>query len=115
MRMISCLSLVIFAFLCALFVSPLFAAENSQASGPPPTESTLEKNKAEILRDIDLFEESLHRAKGCISEAKTPEQIQSCREEETVRKFQQVQDKLNEIGMSRDERRMHELRRGLYP
>ena len=91
-------------FLCGGFIYSSVSAEE------PQNKSTLEKNKTEILNDIELFEHSVHNTRSCISEAKTPEEMRRCSTEETLMKYQRIQDDLLEIGMSADERRMLELR-----
>jgi NhaP-type Na+/H+ and K+/H+ antiporter len=106
MSFIRCLYLILAAliFLCAPFInSPLSAEE-------PQNQSTVEKNKAEILKDIDLFEESLHKSKSCISQATTKAEMEKCRMDEAILRFQKVEDMLSEIGMSMEERRMYMLR-----
>ncbi len=91
-------------FLSAFFINSSLSAQESQ------DQSAVEKNKTEILRDMDLFEQSLHKAKSCISEAYTPDEMEKCRMDEAILRFQKVQDMLSEIGMTEEERRMHELR-----
>ena len=90
------------ALLCAFFIHPASSEE-------PQKTSTLEKNKAEIIGSLEKFEHSLKVAKGCIDEAETESELQRCRESIKVRHFQEVQEKLNEIGLSPDERRMRRL------
>lgn len=93
-----------FVLISVLFIVHPVAAEETGK------ESTVEKNKTEILKDIELFEQSLHNIKSCISRARTAEEINKCRMDETARRFQKVQDMLNEIDMTREERRLYELR-----
>ncbi|MCX5718382.1 MAG: hypothetical protein NT055_00185 [Nitrospirae bacterium] len=88
--------------LCAFFIHPVSSEE-------PQKTSTLEKNKANIIGSIENFEQSLKVAKGCIDEAETESELQRCRESIKIRHFQEVQEKLNEIGLSPDERRMRSL------
>ena len=90
------------ALLCAFFIHPASSEE-------PQKTSTLEKNKTEIIGSLEKFESSLKVAKGCISEAETDLEMQRCRESIKIRHFQEVQEKLNEIGLSPDERRMRSL------
>ncbi|MGO9015081.1 MAG: hypothetical protein ACLQF0_08880 [Dissulfurispiraceae bacterium] len=91
-------------FLCGGFIYSSVSAEE------PKDKSTLEKNKTEILNDIELFEHSAHSTRSCVSEAKTPEELRRCPTEESIQKYQRIQDDLLEIGMTPDERRMFELR-----
>lgn len=88
--------------LCAFFIHPVSSEE-------PQKISTLEKNKAEIIGSIEKFEQSLKVAKGCISEAETDAELQRCRESIKIRHFQEVQEKLSEIGLTWEERRMKRL------
>lgn len=91
-------------FLCGGFIYSSVSAEE------PKDKSTLEKNKTEILNDIELFEHSVHTTRSCVSEAKTPEELRRCPTEETMQKYQRIEDDLTEIGMTPDERKMYELR-----
>ena len=90
------------ALLSVLFISPASSEEPQQTS-------TLEKNKKEIIGSLEKFEHSLKVAKGCISEAETEIEMQRCRESIKIRHFQEVQDKLNDLGLSPDERRMRSI------
>ena len=96
----SCLMSI--ALLCVLFI-------HSASSEEPQKTSVLEKNKAEIIGSLEKFEHSLKVAKGCIAEAETDLELQRCHESIKIRHFQEVQDKLDEIGLSPDERRMKRL------
>jgi hypothetical protein len=98
------LFLLAVVFLCGGFIYSSVSAEESE------NKSTIEKNKEEILKDIELFEHSVHSTRSCISEAKTPEELTRCRMDEITIKFQKVQDDMSEIGMTPEERRMYELR-----
>ncbi len=91
-------------FLCGGFINSTASAEE------PKDKSTLEKNKTEIIKDIELFEHSANDTRSCVSEAKTPEELRRCPSGETMEKYQRIQDDLLEIGMSPDEVRMFELR-----
>ena len=83
----------------------------SPASAEDPQEkSTLEKNKTQILNDIELFEHSTQSIRSCVAEAKTPEELNRCRTDEAMKKYQQIQDDMTEIEMSPEQRRMYELR-----
>ncbi len=94
-----------FIFLCLFSVHSAISEEASQQ------EPAIEKNKKEILSNIELFEHSLHTTKSCVSQAKTVEELEQCRiDEKATMKLQRAQDMMNEIGMSPEERRMHELR-----
>lgn len=95
---------LLFIFTCAIFVHvPGYAEE-------PQNDSSLEKNKKEILNDIELFERNILTTKSCISQARTADELKRCRVDEARIKFQRVQDDLTEIGMTREERRLYELR-----
>ncbi len=87
-----------------VYVNPAVCAEQSQ------DESTVEKNKKEILKDIDLFEHGLHSTKSCVSEAKTIEELEQCRMDVRSIKLERAFDMLQEIGMTPEERRLYELR-----
>jgi hypothetical protein len=91
-------------FLSAFFINSSLSAQE------PQNQSAVEKNKTEILRDMDLFEQSLHKSKSCISEAGNAAEMQKCRMDEAILRFQKVQDMLSEIGMTVEERRMNRLR-----
>ncbi len=91
-------------FLCGGFIYSTVSAEE------PQDKTALEKNKAEILNDIELFEHSASSTRSCVSEARTDDELMRCRADETMKKYQKVQDDLSEIGMSPEERRMYELR-----
>lgn len=94
-------------FFVSLFVMFINSVAIAQEAGD---ETAIDKNKKEILRDLDLFQQSLNRTRGCISEAMTPAELERCRMDEAALKFQAIQDSLNEIGMSPEERRLYELR-----
>ena len=93
-----------FVFLFVIFINSSVMAEE------PQDETPIIKNKTEILSNIDLFEQSLHKTKSCISEAKTAADLEKCRMDEAESRFQKVQEMLSEIGMTHDERRLNELR-----
>ena len=103
-----CLFLSGLIFACCVAVNPAVSAEQSQE------ESTVEKNKKEILKDIDLFEQGLHRTKSCVSEAKTIEELEQCRMDERSLKLERAFDMMQEIGMTPEERRLYELRPERY-
>lgn len=99
------LIVLFFVFLCVFFVRPSISEEPSQKN------TTFEQNKAEILRDVDIAEHSLKAAKGCISGAKTSEELNKCQMDETTMRFQKVQEMISEMGMSWEERRLKRLGR----
>jgi len=90
------------ALLCVFLICPASSEE-------PQKISTLEKNKAEIIGSIENFEQSLKVAKGCIAEAETETELERCRESIKIKAFQEVQEKLSEIGLTWEERRMKRL------
>ncbi len=98
------LFLLAVVFLCGGFIHSTVSAEE------PQDQSTLEKNKTEILNDIELFEHSANSTRSCVSEARTHDELMRCRTDETMKKYQRVQDDMSEIGMTPEERRMYELR-----
>ncbi len=98
------LFLLTVVFLCGGFINFAVLAEESQ------DKSTLEKNKTEILNDIELFEHSANSTRSCVAEAKTHDELMRCHADETLKKYQKVQDDMSEIGMTPEERRMYELR-----
>ena len=98
------LFLVAVIFLSGGFIQSTVSAEESQ------DKSTLEKNKTEILNDIELFERSANSTRSCVSEDRTHDELMRCHTDETKKKYQRVQDDMTEIGMTPEERRMNELR-----
>ena len=90
--------------LFAVFFNSAVMAEDSTE------EAAVDKNKKEILKDIDLFQQSLNKTRSCVSEAKSAADIEKCSLGETTIRFQAIQDILNEIGMRPEERRLYELR-----
>lgn len=91
------------AFSCFFFVSPTFSEDQA------PDSTTFEQGKTHIIENIETLLEDLHRTRGCVSGAKTSVELEQCRKEMKIRNFQEVQDKLSEMGMSMEERRMKKL------
>lgn len=89
------LGLTISVFACAFFVHSSFSQD-----------SALEQNKAHILEDIESLQQGLYKTKECVGEARTSIDLERCRELTKIRRFEEVQDKLFEMGMSREERRL---------
>lgn len=81
--------------LCAFAAQPVFSEDKN-----------LEKSKTQILEDIETLRAGLFKTKECVVEAKTEAELERCREATKIRRFEEVQDKLFEIGMSREDRRM---------
>ncbi|BCB97167.1 hypothetical protein JZK55_20890 [Dissulfurispira thermophila] len=81
--------------LCTFAAQPVF-----------PEDKNLEKSKTQILEDIETLRAGLFKTKECVVEAKTEAELERCREATKIRRFEEVQDKLFEMGMSREERRM---------
>lgn len=69
-------------------------------------EKDIEKSKAEILQNIETLQTGLFKTKECVIEAKTEEELLRCKEALRIRKFEEIQDMLFEMGMSREERKM---------
>jgi hypothetical protein len=69
-------------------------------------ESSIEQNKAHILEDIETLQKGLRKTKDCVTQARTAADLERCREAEKIKRFEEVQDKLFEMGMSREERKM---------
>lgn len=69
-------------------------------------EKDIEKSKTEILQNIETLQTGLFRTKECVIEAKTEEELLRCKEALKIRKFEEIQDMLFEMGMSREERKM---------
>lgn len=69
-------------------------------------EKDIEKSKAEILQSIEALQIGLFKTKECVIEAKTEEELLRCKEALKIRKFEELQDMLFEMGMSREERKM---------
>ncbi|MFA5354991.1 MAG: hypothetical protein WC291_12240 [Thermodesulfovibrionales bacterium] len=97
-------ALTAFAFACAFAVLTFagYASSAEKAAG----ESTLEKNKTEIIEDIGVLEKGLFKTRECVYGAQTPQEIERCREHLRTIQFQKVQQELNEMGMTREERKM---------
>lgn len=94
-KIASYLSLIIFVFGFVFFVHPSFSQD-----------SALEQNKAHILEDIESLQQGLYKTKECVGEARTSVDLERCRELTKIKRFEEVQDKLFEMGMSREERRL---------
>jgi len=99
-----CFVLVTLVFSGAFFVPSSFSEEASP-------HSSIEKERSEMLKDIETLERRLEVTRGCLERAKTEAELKQCREEEKVRQFYEVIDKLSEIGMSVEERRIKRLER----
>lgn len=69
-------------------------------------EKDIEKSKTEILQNIETLQTGLFKTKECVIEAKTEEELLRCKEALKIRKFEEIQDMLFEMGMSREERKM---------
>ena len=95
-----CLSLISLFFFCAFFVHSSFSEEAS-----------LEKEKSGLIKDIETLGRGLEITRGCLERATTEIELRQCREEEKVRQYYEVIDKLSEIGMSVEERRSKRLGR----
>jgi hypothetical protein len=100
----------IYVVLAAL-VFPWAFFLHSLSSEEASSRSSIEKEKTEILKDIETLERRLEVTRGCLEQAKTDLELRQCREEEKVRQFYEVIDKLSEIGMSAEERRIKRLER----
>jgi hypothetical protein len=98
------LYLSLFIFSCALLIHIPGYAEESK------NDSSLDKNKQEILNDLELFEHNINSTKSCVSQARTDDELKKCRIDETRIKFQRVQDDLIELDMTPQQRRLYELR-----
>lgn len=81
--------------LCAFAAPPVFSEDKN-----------LEKSKTQILENIETLRTGLFKTKECVVEAKTEAELERCREATKIRRFEEVQDKLFEMGMGREERRM---------
>ncbi len=84
-----------FILLSVFFIQPVFSED-----------SALDQNKTQILEDIGIILEGMYKTKACVTEARTLAELEKCREEVKMMRFQEVQDKLSEIGMSREERQL---------
>lgn len=89
------LTLMFLAIMGVLFVNPAFGEEKD-----------LHKSKTQILEDIETIQAGLFKTKECVIEAKTEEELQRCKESLKIRKFEELQEMLFEMGMSREERKM---------
>lgn len=89
------LSLSVFAFVSVFFVHPSFSQD-----------SALEQNKTHILEDIESLQQGLYKTKECVGEARTSADLERCRELTKIKRFEEVQDRLFEMGMSREERKL---------
>jgi hypothetical protein len=84
---------------------------HSSLSEEVSSPSSIDKERNEMLRDLESFERRLEVTRGCLERATTEAELRQCREEEKVRQFYEVIDKLSEIGMTPEERRMKRLER----
>lgn len=75
-------------------------------SGEAEKKSVIDQNKTQIIEDIETLQRGLLKTKECVSEAVTSVELERCREINKIKKFEEVQDKLFEMGMSREERRL---------
>lgn len=96
--------LAAFVFSRAFFLHSAFSEEAAP-------HSSVEKERTEMLKDIEILERRLEVTRGCLERARTETELKQCREEEKVRQFYEVIDKLSEIGMSVEERRIKRLDR----
>ncbi|MCI0469238.1 MAG: hypothetical protein L0Y62_04145 [Nitrospirae bacterium] len=98
---------IVFTLFVVVFaISAAFALSQEM----PKKDSTVEQAKKEIIEDVIAIEEGLSLLRGCVAGAKTAVELEECRKELKIKRFQEVQDKLSEMGMSREERR---LKKGL--
>lgn len=72
-------------------------------------EASVEKEKSELIKDIDTLGKGLEVTKGCVAQARTEEDLRKCREEERIRRYYEVLDRLSEMGMPLQERRIKNL------
>jgi hypothetical protein len=84
--------LVLFIF---SFVNPVFSEEKD-----------LEKSKLEILEALETIQVGVFKTKECVIEARTEEELLRCKEALKMRKFEELQEMLSEMGMTREERKM---------
>lgn len=94
-----CLFIALF-FLSSFFVHPALSEEPSKGETP------LEQNREEIIKNIEDLEHGLRMTRGCVSEAKTSEELAKCHEKTKLKRYEEVQDKLFELGKSWEERRI---------
>lgn len=85
-----------------LFLSPVLFVSSASSEDRP----VLEQNKTEIIEDIESLVQGLHKTRDCVTEAKTEADFNRCPESIKIRRFQELQNKLNELGMTREERKM---------
>ncbi len=78
----------------------------SSAEEKAPIEDVRER----IIKEIESLEIGLEAVKDCVARAKTEAELARCREEEKIRRYQEVQEMLFEMGMSWEERRIKRLR-----
>ncbi|MCL4456608.1 MAG: hypothetical protein M1406_04260 [Nitrospirae bacterium] len=97
--------IALYVFLAAvLLLNGLYVS--AAHSGEAEKKSALEQNRTQIIEDIETLQQGLHKTKECVSEARTAVELERCRELNKIRRFEEVQDKLFEMGMSREERRL---------
>ncbi len=95
----------LYSFLAAaVLLSGLYVS--AAYSGEAPKKSALDQNKNQIIEDIETLQQGLYKTKECVSEARTSVELERCREINKIKKFEEVQDKLFEMGMTREERRL---------
>lgn len=91
-------SFIFFSFLVLFifsFVNPVFSEEKD-----------LEKSKLEILEALETIQIGVFKTKECVIEARTEEELLRCKEALKIRKFEELQEMLSEMGMTREERKM---------
>ncbi len=100
------LSVIISVALALLPIFPAFAQEKQDG------QEDLEKTKAVILEDIETLVQGLKKTRGCVSEAKNAYELEICREEVKIKKYQELDSMLLEMGMTREEREAKRAPRG---
>lgn len=77
---------------------------------PAKDKSPIEDMREKIIQEIESLEIGLEAVKSCVARAVTEADLIRCREEEKIRKYQEIQEMLFEMGMSWEERRIKRLR-----
>lgn len=95
-------------FICSLLISLFFSCVFFVHSSFSE-EASLEKEKSELIKDIETLGKGLEITRGCLERATTEAELRQCREKEKVRRYYEVLDRLSEIGMSLQERRIKRL------
>ncbi|HSB52289.1 MAG TPA: hypothetical protein VLD40_06490 [Dissulfurispiraceae bacterium] len=105
------LGVILLAISC---IYPVHAEEKQQEGAAVGEEkqqegAAVDEEKQQILGRLDSVEEGLKITRKCVSEAKTPAELDRCYELKEMQKFEAVQDMIFEMGSSWEERRYRRM------